>query len=252
MSQWSFSVCSDAGLVREANEDSYCVEVDPATAAHALLAVADGMGGHAAGEVASAMAVAELVAALRAAPLDWSDPDGVLVRLGQAIEAAHSAILRAQSDPTQASMGTTLTTALVSGNDLLVGHVGDSRGYLVNGGRAVQLTNDHSVVGELLRGGVMTEAEAMQHPQRNLLTHALGAQEGCKPDLSRTTWQPGDVLLLCSDGLTNLVSSQELPAMVAETDFTTVARRLVDLANARGGNDNITVVAVRWERVNEE
>lgn len=252
MMQWRFSAHTDTGLVRDGNEDSCCLEVGSGPPPFFLMAVADGMGGHAAGEVASNLAVETVRQAVQHWSLEWADPERVLAALGDAVEAAHAAILAAQQQPGQDSMGTTLTVALVLGDEALVGHSGDSRGYLIRDGEARQLTDDHSVVGELVRGGAVTEEEAMQHPQRNLLTSALGVAGLCQVDRLRLTLQPGDVLLLCTDGLTGLIPAAELSQAVDQADFEAVARQLVDLVNQRGGPDNTTVVAARWEKVSRE
>ncbi|MFO7173165.1 MAG: Stp1/IreP family PP2C-type Ser/Thr phosphatase [Bacillota bacterium] len=245
-----FSAQTDRGRVRPSNEDAYCLEVLDEGAERALLAVADGMGGHAAGEVASALAIATLRERVLAQALRWNGDDERLQGLGEAIVAAHAAILAAQGeDPRRAGMGTTLTAVLIWGEYLYIGHTGDSRAYLVGAeGGIRQLTDDHSVVGELVRGGSLTELEAMQHPQRHLLTSALGTQGRLRVDLQATLWHPGDVVILCSDGLTNLVTAAEIAErvrLIAVDQFDSLARELVDLANSRGGHDNITVVAAR-------
>lgn len=252
-----FSAQTDCGRVRSSNQDAYALEVLDPGAGHAFLAVADGMGGHAAGEVASALAVQTVKERVLAGVTAWAGDDERLQGLQEAMEAAHGAILDAQhQDPNQAGMGTTLTVALLWGGILYIGHTGDSRAYLVQAGGGIrQLTDDHSVVGELVRGGNLTESEAMNHPQRNLLTSALGAQGRLRLDVLATSWEPGDTLILCSDGLTNLVSSAEIAnlaiSLAASGEFPALAQRLVELANERGGHDNITVVAARrGEEVN--
>ncbi len=244
-----FSVCSDAGRVRRTNQDSYLQQVLDAAAEVALVAVADGMGGYQAGEVASQLAISRLRAAVEEQWRLWGSADRVLDGLRAAVEAANAAIIAAQAAPDQAGMGTTLTAALVQGDTIFLAHAGDSRGYLIKGDQGRQITDDHSVVGELIRSGSLTEAEAMTHPQRHLLTSALGSPGGVQVDAVAIGWAPGDVLVLCTDGLTNLVSRDELAQFLRANDFDGVAAGLVALANDRGGPDNITVLACRRDGV---
>lgn len=245
-----FSLCSDVGRVRRANQDNYCHELLDAAAEVAFLAVADGMGGYQAGEVASQLAIDKVRAEVAGRWREWGSADRVLDGLRAAVEMANAAILAAQADPEQAGMGTTLTAALVEGDTIFLAHAGDSRGYLVKPGEVRQITDDHSVVGELVRSGSLTEAEAMNHPQRHLLTSALGSPSGVQVDAVAVGWAPGDTLVLCTDGLTNLVGRDELAEVLHATpDFEAVAARLVALANERGGPDNITVLACRRDGV---
>lgn len=216
----------------------------------ALLVVADGMGGHAGGEVASALAIQAVAGLVRDEIADWRTADQRAAGLRSAVLAAHYQIRQAQNaTPELADMGTTLTAVLIWGELLYLAHSGDSRAYLIQpNGRIRQLSDDHSVVGELMRSGSLTEEEAQNHPQRHVLTNVLGLHGPIRVDTLEVTWQPGDTLVLCSDGLTNHVTDQELARAAGEPDFPSLAARLVALANQRGGHDNITVVAARWER----
>lgn len=241
--QLSISLKSDIGRVRTINQDHYLAEV--LAPGVALLGVADGMGGYEAGEVASALAIEHLRRLASAKPLPTEQPELLLEQLKRAFLEANQAILAGQADPHQAHMGTTLTAALVVNASIFVVHTGDSRLYLISQGQITQVTDDHSVVGELVKSGGLTEEEARVHPQRNLLTSALGSSRPPRLDHYQLTWQPGDTLLLCSDGLTNHVFADELLAAL-QGDFAGLADRLVALANERGGTDNITVVAARW------
>lgn len=247
--QISISVKSDTGRVRINNQDHYCVETLDVEQGQVLLAVADGMGGYEAGEVASELAIATLRSVVGQQPLSSQNPDGVLELLRRATQEANQAILLGQDGPGQTHMGTTLTAALVVGADLYVSHVGDSRLYLIQGGQIRQLTEDHSVVGELMKSASLTEQEAMVHPQRHLLTSALGTSRPPRVDLQAVTWQVGDTVLLCSDGLTTHVTSGEM-LQEALAGIDGLADRLIALANERGGSDNITLVAARWDGVN--
>jgi protein phosphatase len=220
---------TDVGRVREGNEDAYLV--DDATG---LVAVADGMGGHRAGEVASATALE----ALRAA-VSGGRP------LREAMEAANEAVFgKSLTDTGLRGMGTTLTAAtVVSGGTVLVGHVGDSRAYLLHDGELQQVTVDHSLVEELVREGRLTADEAAVHPQRSIITRALGVDASVEVDVYSLELEAGDRLLLCSDGLTGMVQAETIAGILRrEDDLTRAAAQLVDAANAAGGEDNITAV----------
>jgi PPM family protein phosphatase len=222
---------TDVGRVRDGNEDAYLVDD-----AMGLIAVADGMGGHRAGEVASATALE----ALRAA-ITGGRP------LRESIEDANDAVYtKSLTDTSLRGMGTTLTAGtLVAGDTVLVGHVGDSRAYLLHDGELRQVTNDHSLVEELVREGRLTADEAAVHPQRSIITRALGVDASVEVDVYPVELVPGDRLLLCSDGLTGMVAPDDIAATLRrESDPTRAAAQLVDAANAAGGEDNITVVVV--------
>jgi serine/threonine protein phosphatase PrpC len=222
---------TDVGRVREGNEDAYLVDD-----AMGLVAVADGMGGHRAGEVASATALEALRAAITSGR-----------PLRESIQDANEAVFRKSlTDNSLRGMGTTLTAGtLASGGTLLVGHVGDSRAYLLHDGELKQVTVDHSLVEELVREGRLTADEAAVHPQRSIITRALGVDASVDVDVYPVELAPGDRLLLCSDGLTGMVQADEIAATLRrEDDPTRAATQLVDAANAAGGEDNITVVVV--------
>jgi protein phosphatase len=243
------SGASDVGRRREKNEDAYLVDLDLG-----LFVVADGMGGHAGGDTASQLATATVQQYLRdvrteepeafePAPLDET-PLGA--RLREAVETASRAIFRtAQADPALAGMGTTLTAVLVQDDRVLLAHVGDSRCYLVRDGRIVQLSEDHSLVNEQVKAGAITAEEARTSRLRNVITRSVGYEEEVTVDLVRVSARPGDRLVLCCDGLTNLVADDEILQIVERFDLSDAPRRLIRLANARGGDDNITVVVVR-------
>lgn len=237
MSLPEYVALTDVGLRREANEDSHAVvELDGAL----LCIVADGMGGHAAGEVASRIAVEELSAAAGEAL-----GEGGLERLADAARKAHWTIVE-QARGGQEGMGCTLTAALVQPGRVGLVHVGDSRAYFLTPGSAVQLTDDDSLVGDLVRSRTLTTAQARVHPYRSVLTKAMGI--GGDPSVATLTVDtPADaLLLLCSDGLTEHVDDDHLVelAMGAET-LGGLATTLVQAANDGGGTDNITVVLVR-------
>lgn len=224
---------TDQGQVREGNEDGYVVD-----RRLQLFAVADGMGGHRAGEVASATALE----ALRAAVASGTG-------LGDAITSANAAVHgKATGDEDLHGMGTTLTAVVPDGNGVLVGHVGDSRAYLLRDGELRQLTTDHSLVEELVREGRLTEEQAAVHPQRSIITRALGVEDDVEVDVYPVPLLPGDRLLLCSDGLTTMLRPEDISALLRrESDPTRAANLLVDAANAAGGEDNITTIVIDIE-----
>jgi protein phosphatase len=233
---------TDVGLRRRANEDRYAVADELG-----LYVVADGMGGHSAGQVASELAAAGAVQALQtlvAAEASLSE------KLRFAVAAANREIFRvAQAKPDMAGMGTTLVALLAGERRIALAHVGDSRAYLVRGGRIRQLTDDHSLVAELVRRREITATAARGHPHRHVLMRALGVRRSVEPDLAELTPMAGDTFVLCSDGLTGLVTDEEIAAEVErDADLDAVCGRLVDLANDRGGDDNITVLLVRCEK----
>lgn len=238
---------SDIGRARDHQEDAVGVFVpaDAATLAAKgqLLIVADGMGGHQAGEVASRLAVAEIQRAYYA-----GSNEDLASSLAEAFAAAHTAIHeQAQRMPGERGMGTTAVAAVVRGRAVQIANVGDSRAYLLRAGAITQITEDHSWVARQVQAGILTPEQAVQHPQRNLITRALGKGEAVAPDLFSGELQAGDVLLLCSDGLTRHVHDQELLDIVAADPPDSAVRRLVELTNRRGGGDNITVVVARAE-----
>jgi serine/threonine protein phosphatase PrpC len=229
-----YAVASDTGRRRRRNEDNYVVEPP-------LFAVADGMGGAQAGEVASKLAASALEAG------SWDDLDG-LERVDALIQEANRRIYdRASIDPTASGMGTTMTVALVEGMSVVIGHVGDSRAYLVRGDTMEQLTDDHSLVNELLKSGKLSEEEAQIHPQRSVITRAVGTDPNVDVDVFTIDAEDGDVFLICSDGLTDMVGDVDILELVDRNrgDLEKAVRSLVQFANKEGGEDNITAVAFR-------
>jgi PPM family protein phosphatase len=223
---------TDVGRVRDGNEDDF---IDQSNRL-GLVAVADGMGGHRAGEVASATALEALRAAVAS-----GQP------LRDAIEGANDAVLeKSVSDQELAGMGTTLTAGMLGSDGyLVVGHVGDSRAYLVRDGELTQITHDHSLVEEMVRGGELTREQAEVHPRRSIITRALGIDPEVEVDEYPIELRPGDRILFCSDGLTTMLRPDEMASILSrEHDPKRAAQLLVDAANAAGGEDNITAVIV--------
>lgn len=236
---------TDIGRVRQANEDAFGVWELERGGRLLVGAVADGLGGYAAGEVASSLACRVVEAHLSGAPPDEPLESVVAGAIRRANDEVYSA---ARSAPELDGMATTLTCAVLSADRVVVGHVGDSRAYLVHDAVAEPLTDDHSLVGELVRNGDLTDEEAMAHPQRHILTNALGTHADVRVDVRAQPAGPGDMIVLCSDGLTTLVAAREIPEVLAAApDFGAAAERLVALANERGGHDNITVVILQFD-----
>jgi serine/threonine protein phosphatase PrpC len=227
---------TDTGRQRNANEDSVFTRAP-------LFVVADGMGGAQAGEVASKAAAESFNRELPQAP-----PERVL---RETIEAANRTIHEhARKDPNLTGMGTTITAAIVDpeAEEVAIGHVGDSRAYRLRGGKFERLTRDHSLVEEMRRKGQLTDAQAEDHPQRSIITRALGPEPEVEVDLQTVSAQAGDVFLLCSDGLTTMLGDEQIGRLLGRaTSMQSAVRALVDEANRAGGRDNITVVAFRLE-----
>jgi PPM family protein phosphatase len=230
------AVRTDTGRQRNANEDSLFVDAP-------LFVVADGMGGAQAGEVASRAAAESFAQNLPPAP-----PERLLE---ETIAGANRTIHElARKDPSLAGMGTTTTAALVDldAEEVAIGHVGDSRAYRLRGGKFEQLTRDHSLVEEMRRKGQLTDAQAEDHPQRSIITRALGPEPEVDVDLQTVPAQAGDVFLICSDGLTTMLDDAKIAHILSRaTSLQNAVRALVDEANRAGGRDNITVVLFRLE-----
>lgn len=233
-----YAALSNVGKLRNLNEDSYL-------ATGRLFAVADGLGGHQAGEVASQMACEILAATLKDSP-----EKNIAKLLTAAFQKANEAIFkRAWTQPDQYGMGTTLTTAVLFPRTLYIGHAGDSRAYLYREGKLTQLTEDHSLVAELVRQGHLSPEEAERHPQRAIVTRALGAEETVKVDIFSQEVKTGDQILLCTDGLNVVVTDSEIATILAsESSPKKTCQKLIKTANSHGGPDNITVVLVEVEK----
>jgi PPM family protein phosphatase len=232
------TICrTDPGRQRRDNEDSAFVRAP-------VFVVADGMGGAQAGEVASRIAIEAFERGLP----DTGSPEA---RLADRVREANRQIYeRSLEERDRAGMGTTLTAAYLDDVRLAIAHVGDSRAYLFRKGSLTRLTQDHSLVEELVKQGKLTEEEAAEHPQRSIITRALGPEPDVQVDTSTVDVEPGDLLLLCSDGLTTMVAEERVAEILAgEEPLDRVAQELIDEANRAGGRDNITVVLLRLEEV---
>jgi serine/threonine protein phosphatase PrpC len=229
---------TDTGRQRRGNEDAFYARAP-------LFAVADGMGGARAGEVASHLAIEVLEQGLA------EGAGSIAERLCARVTEANERIMAsAQADDARAGMGTTLTVAYVGEDDLTVAHVGDSRLYRLRDGVFERLTDDHSLVEELVRQGKLTPEEADEHPQRSIITRALGAEEGVEADSRTWPGRHGDVYLVCSDGLTSMIPEARVAEVLTSArSLAAAGRALIDAANDAGGRDNITVVLFRLEEV---
>ncbi len=262
--QLEISARTDLGRTRDHNEDTFLVAdltrgttdfLEDGKAAvgprGSLFLVADGMGGAAAGEVASAMAADTIFEHLRTAwtPAALDSSDDFTIRMRDAVETANERIHRfALEHPESRGMGTTATVAGMFGSRLYLAQVGDSRAYLIRGGQATQLTKDQSLIQRLVDAGEMTEEQAAQSERRNIILQALGPDPRIRVDFTYQDIARGDVLVLCSDGLSGQLSRAELGPLVAEVkDVNTICARLIEIANSRGGPDNITAVVVRFD-----
>ena len=242
---------TDPGMVRSHNEDS--VAADPA---NGLVVLADGMGGYNAGEVASGMATTVIVTEMQQAltrvrpyDLDPKTNQPVAPRLvrEQVLKANTSIYQAAQSQPQYAGMGTTLVVGLFYDNRLLVAHLGDSRLYLLRDGKFSQVTRDHSLLQEQIDSGLITLEQAKHAQHKNLVTRALGIDPSVEPEIREYPTRPGDIYLLCSDGLNDMVEDEDI-GMAVETlgaNLPLAAQQLVQMANDNGGRDNVSVILVR-------
>lgn len=242
-----FAALTDVGQVRQKNEDShgrYLPDDDSERDTKGVMfVVADGMGGHRGGEIASQLAV-ETVISLYYASND-SEPAALLE---QCFAEANRRILeKSTSEVDLFGMGTTCTTMVARPGEAFFAHVGDSRAYILRDGEFRQVTEDHSLVGEMVRSGILSSEDAQHHPKRNVITRSLGTQHNLATDLPETPFplQDGDVFLICSDGLTSMVSDDKLKKVLSSNDPKTACHKLVDMANATGGKDNITVQVVK-------
>jgi serine/threonine protein phosphatase PrpC len=244
------SGATDPGKKRANNEDAYLVNDGLG-----LYAVADGVGGGEAGEVASRIAVDTIAGTMpdRLGDKDRTPPSEV--RSGDVPELAafrHAVTLanrnireEAGKNPARTGMGTTLTALLLARKRVFLAHIGDSRAYRLRGGTLAQLTNDHSLVAEQVRAGLLTAAQARMSPYRHVITQALGIDREAAPDLLEHPVMPGDTFLLCSDGLTEMVGDRDIGTILAGSAPRDAARKLIDAANEQGGVDNITAVVVQ-------
>lgn len=241
---------SDPGREREGNEDKFFISTKSRLK---LFAVADGMGGHPGGEVASAIAIEVLrdftEGKIPVANNNWLSlpPAEEIINIVRELIFISNKRIRELADASLEGMGTTLTMAVISGELITIGHIGDSRAYLITSDRIRQLTEDHSLVVELIKSGQIDEKEALSHPQRHVLTRALGIEPEPEADIFQLRFEPSAYLLLCTDGLTSLVGTEELYQIIVEkgNNPRSTIDYLIELSNQRGGYDNITAVLIK-------
>lgn len=235
-----YAAKTDVGKVRPQNEDSCLAEIGDA---YALFIVADGMGGHLAGEVASQMAIDAIKR------MAQENEIASISVLRDTVCNAHEAIVKLAGENKNCSgMGTTLSAMWRGGHYMYVAHVGDSRIYRLRGGKLERITQDHSLVEELVRARIITKEEARNHPRRNIITRALGTPGENAPDLLAADMQPGDLWLLCTDGLCGMVSDEEMMgALTQNASVEEIADKLLSMALDAGGRDNVTLILCRSE-----
>lgn len=242
-----YTVRSHRGLIRKTNEDRYYI---PPEDGPLIFAVADGLGGYAAGEVASALAVRVLAGKVEKLLEDFEELDCSKAAgfFDSVFQEANREIVQAQQQQNERKdMGTTLTAAFIKERQLMLAHVGDSQAFILRGEQMIQLTEDHSLVMELVKNGEIDIEEAYTHPQRHIITRFLGTTEPFEVDFYNTTTQAGDHLILCTDGLTSMLRPSEIGALLVnrgENDLEQLADELLSRANAQGGSDNITFALI--------
>ena len=236
---------TDIGLIRPKNEDSVYVSNEPVGKLSNLYIVADGMGGHKAGQVASSTAIEAFIDyLLKYQPDSTEEPLDMLIG---AINMANDAVYRlGQSYEEYRDMGTTIVAATVCGDSMYAAHVGDSRLYKISGGRIEQITNDHSLVAEMVKSGQITEEEARVHPQRNCITRAVGTDSSVISDGHIVKVKPGDVYVMCSDGLNSMLDDKKILTIAEDRNFSPEerVRLLIAAAKDEGGMDNISAIVI--------
>ena len=236
---------TDIGLQRESNQDSYAAGELPGSVAWAV--VCDGMGGAAGGNYASSTAVKVISERITSSYRAGMSASSIRNMLTSAIAAANISVYdMSKADPELTGMGTTVVVAIVVDNNVFIAHAGDSRAYILSNGSLNQLTKDHSIVQEMIDHGTLPPDEAKVHPRKNIITRALGVDYELRIDFDIADIGENDVLILCTDGLTNFVEPQEIYELTDDGKFYEYAERLVDRANSNGGGDNITVVTVSY------
>lgn len=238
------AAASDRGLLRSRNEDFYGIfsPGQSSLAMHGiLLVVADGMGGHLSGAEASKLAVESLSRAYFK-DISQGASAAIVDRIRWAMHEANREVFEIIGERIEGTVGTTCTAAVLSEDRVTIAHLGDSRAYRLTSGKILQLTKDHSLVGEMVRRGTLSREEADRHPSRNFITRALGLRESIEVDVEEYQLEAGDRILLCSDGLFTMVSEKEISSIAVEGTPQEACKRLIERANDEGGEDNITVI----------
>lgn len=242
-----FAVGTDRGLVREINEDSYRI-IPESSQTPCVFIIADGMGGHNCGEIASRMAVDFIGDCVEQNMSQLCSSKNMSSEVRGMVENANRAVFESSiARPEANGMGTTLTMAVVIGGRVTVAHVGDSRLYVLHNGVMRQITEDHSYIGELVKKGSLTREEAERHPRKNVITRAIGSSPELEVDMLDIEVENEDILLLCTDGLTNMISEDEIYSVIKDSEPETACAELIETAKKRGGEDNITVIVIKCE-----
>ncbi len=241
-----FAFESDKGKVRELNEDS-CKVIIGKNGVPDTFIIADGMGGHNSGEVASRIAVEFAQEYLQNNAESFTEEENILSEIEKLMEAANSTVYQKSKESEEnAGMGTTFVVTVIFNSKFYIGHVGDSRVYLIREGKIEQLTTDHSFIEELIKNGSLTREEAENHPKKNIITRALGCEENILIDTLSIGVNKNDTFVLCTDGLSNMLTGDEILSVIANNDDINVScGELVRLANEKGGEDNITVIIIK-------
>lgn len=236
---------TDNGLSRESNQDSLFVSD---LRELPLFIVADGMGGHNAGEIASSIAVEAIKEKFMETRENLQSKDSIIKTIKDSVFEANKKIyFKALSTPECSGMGTTLTMSYIFDNEIYIGHIGDSRAYYISDSDIDQLTEDDSLVNELIKNGSITIEEAKNHPQRNVITKALGTSIDIEVDIQTIKYKIGDILIICSDGLSNMVKEDKVFDIIkSEEDVSLACQSLIDLAKKNGGSDNITLIIIKF------
>ncbi len=237
--------CSDVGKIRDINQDAYYYIEDDKLP---IFIVADGMGGHKAGEVASNLAISTIIRHYESSKQKILSKEMFIPQfLNESVELANDNLIEeASGDDELKGMGTTVTMCLILDDEVYIGHVGDSRAYLLRNGELSQITQDHSLVGELLRIGSITKDEAVNHPKKNIITRALGSNPKINVDVFNRELQNEDKIILCTDGLTNMVTEEKILEILLSSEIpSAVCSTLVNISNEAGGIDNTTIMIIK-------
>ena len=242
-----YAAGTDKGLVRDTNEDS-CNIIPGDREVPYVFIVADGMGGHNCGEIASNMAVEYISEYFTKNSVSFLDAGDCGSTLKNLVEAANREVWRKSLEsPETNGMGTTLTMAVIVDNTVTVAHVGDSRLYLIRSGNMRKVTDDHSYIEELVRKGSLTKEEAENHPGKNIITRAIGSSPELEVDILSLTMEANDIMILCTDGLTNMLCENEICETAGGAEPEAACEQLIEAANKHGGEDNVTVIIIKCE-----
>ena len=242
-----FAARTDKGMHRELNEDCFNI-ISGNSEVPAVFVIADGMGGHNSGEIASKAAVDYISDALSGLPGRLASDNGIIDEMKKLIAETNSYVYEKSLEmPENNGMGTTMTVAAAVGGIMYIGHIGDSRLYLIRDGNIKLLTTDHSYIEEMVRNGSMTREEAKSHPRKHVITRALGCTAEVEADTYSCSMEAGDTYLLCTDGLTNMLGEDDIMELASGNSPDTACEKLVKRANDNGGEDNITVIVIKNE-----